>query len=114
MNALLIHADGRAEVAFGDFPGDLTTAAVLTQAVISALESNGKPCKAVQSQQAETWVTLLKHDDECWLRVTHEAGVTVEQVREWAKTLRPVKAKHSSAQPALRTSLADALNISMP
>jgi hypothetical protein len=37
MNALLIHADGRAEVVFGSFDGDLTQVAVLTQAAVSAL-----------------------------------------------------------------------------
>ena len=52
MNAILIHPDGRAEVVFGDFQGDLTKMAVLTQAAVSALEEAGS-CDAVQSRMRQ-------------------------------------------------------------
>lgn len=107
MNAILIHHDGRAEVVFGDFSGDLTAIAVLTQAAVSALEESGLS-RAIQCQQDGLWITLLRRDDDSWLRVTHEVGVSVEQVREWASQLKPVKAEVVPSMPVRRTSLADA------
>lgn len=116
MNAVLIHADGRAEILFGDFSGDLTTAAVLTQAATSALEASAGVSHAIQCQQDDAWVTLLRRDDNSWLRVTHEPGVTTDQVREWSSQLKPAKAATPapSTGPLRVPSLADALNIGMP
>ena len=116
MNALLIHADGRAEIAFGDFSGDLTTTAVLTQAAVSALEASAGASQAIQCQQGDVWVTLLQRDDDTWLRVTHEPGVTTDQVREWSSHLKPARsdAAAPSTGPLRIPSLADALNIGMP
>jgi len=113
MNAIFIHHDGHAEVVFGEFSGDLTSVAVLTQAAASALEENGLS-RAIQCQQDEVWITLLRRDYGSWLRVTHEPGVSVEQVIEWASHLKPVTPESPSSTPVHRTSLADALNVAMP
>jgi len=113
MNAILIQPDGRAEVVFGEFSGDLTAIAVLTQAAVSALEESGLS-RAIQCQQDEVWITLLRRDNGSWLRVTHELGVSVEQVSEWASQLQPIKIEAPSPIPVIRTSLADALNVAMP
>lgn len=142
MKALLIHADGRADVLFGESGGDLTKAAVLTQAVLSALESDG-PCQAVQCRQDGGWTTLLPVGAGRWLRLSHEPGVTVEQAQEWAAQL-PLPPERQSGEPSLPqsdvpvfpdfgrfttlpaavleaaempprvTTLADALNVEMP
>lgn len=113
MNAILIHPDGRAEVVFGDFQGDLTKMAVLTQAAVSALEEAGS-CDAVQSRHAAGWITLLKQPGALWLRVQHEPNVTVEQVLQWASTLTPPAPKPQASPSAAGLSLADALNATMP
>lgn len=116
MNAVLIHADGHAEVAFGDFSGDLTTTAVLTQAAISALEASAGESRLIQCHQDDACITLVRREDGSWLRVTHEPGVPAEQVREWALQLKLAKARtQAPASGPLRVpSLADALNIGMP
>ncbi len=113
MNAILIHHDGSAEVVFGEFSGDITAIAVLTQAAVSALEESGIS-RAIQCQQDGLWITLIRRENDSWLRVAHEVGVSVEQVREWASQLKPVKAEVAPSMPARRTSLADALNVAMP
>jgi hypothetical protein len=111
MNAIIIHQDGRAELVFGEHSGDLTPLAVLTQAAVAAFEQEGGKSSAIQCYHEKTWVTLLRQEDDSWLRVCHEAGVTAEQVRAWAASLQPAKPK---PPPGRITSLADALNVVMP
>jgi hypothetical protein len=137
MNAILIHPEGRAEVVFGEFIGDLTQVAVLTQAALSALEAGGA-CEALQSRHASAWITLLPASGGRWLRLSHAPGMTVEEARAWAATLplpcveterRPQRQGHELAFPEvgkltsllpekpasnLVTTLADALNVQMP
>ena len=116
MNAILIHADGTAEVVFGEFAGDLTTTAVLTQAAVSALEESGGESQMIQCHHSDRSITLVRRDDGTWLRVTHELGVPMEQVRDWALQLKPerVKPQAPGSGPLRIPSLADALNIGMP
>lgn len=111
MNALLIHADGRAEVIFGSFDGELTKVAVLTQAAVSALEEKA-PCQGLQCRHTDHWITLLRRGQGAWLRVQHEPNVSLENIEAWAESLPP-------PQPTMRSSpriqsLADALNVAMP
>ena len=111
MNAVLIQADGRADVVFGSFDGDLTKVAVLTQAAVSALEENA-PCQGLQCRHADHWITLLRRSQGAWLRVQHEPNVSLENIEAWAESLPP-------PQPTMRStpriqSLADALNVAMP
>ncbi|MBV6498374.1 MAG: hypothetical protein CJBNEKGG_00596 [Prosthecobacter sp.] len=111
MNALLIHADGRAEVVFGSFDGDLTKVAVLTQAAVSALEEDG-PCQGLQCRHADHWITLLKRGQDAWLRVQHEPDVSLENIEAWVESLPPPQPQ---VRPAPRIqSIADALNVAMP
>ncbi|GEP43465.1 hypothetical protein [Brevifollis gellanilyticus] len=116
MNAVLIHADGTAEVVFGEFSGDLTSVAVLTQAAISALEESAGTSQIIQCHQSGACITFVRREDDSWLRVTHEAGVPAEQVREWGLKLKSNKTsgKSSISGPLRVPSLADALNIGMP
>ncbi|MES2593805.1 MAG: hypothetical protein V4662_00635 [Verrucomicrobiota bacterium] len=116
MNAILIHADGTAEVVFGDFSGDLTPVAVLTQAAVAALEESAGPSRIIQCHQSEQCISFVRRDDGSLLRVTHELGVPAEQVLEWALKLQPAKTeKQAPASGPLRVpTLADALNIGMP
>ena len=115
MNALLIHPDGRPEVVFGQIDGDLTTIAVLTQSALSALEAAAgqagqSSLSSVQLHHDECCITILQMPDDRWLRVQHESGASVTQVRQWAEqNLKPKE----PAKPAVSrvTSLADALNI---
>ena len=111
MNALLIHADGRAEIVFGSFDGELTQVAVLTQAAVSALEENAS-CQGLQCRHADHWITLLRRPENAWLRVQHDPHVSLENIEAWAESLPP-------PQPIVRStpriqSLADALNVAMP
>lgn len=115
MNALLIHPDGRPEVVFGQIDGDLTTLAVLTQSALSALEaaagqSGQSSIGSLQLQHEDCCITILPMPPQCWLRVQHESGASVAQVREWAEQNVPT---HTPIKPTLSriTSLADALNI---
>jgi len=115
MNALLIHPDGRPEVVFGQIDGDLTTLAVLTQSALSALEaaanqSGESSIGSLQIQHEDCCITMLPLPPERWLRVQHETGASVAQVREWAElNLQP---QEPVRPPITRiTSLADALNI---
>jgi hypothetical protein len=111
MNALLIHADGRAEVVFGSFDGDLTKVAVLTQAAVSALEEDG-PCHGLQCRHAGHWITLLRRGQGGWLRVQHEPDVSLENIEAWADSLPPPQ---PTVRPPTRIqSLADAMNVAMP
>ena len=111
MNALLIHADGRTEVVFGSFDGDLTKVAVLAQAAISALEDNA-PCEGLQCRHADHWISLLRRAEGAWLRVQHEPNVSLENIEAWADSLPPPRPQ---ARPKARIqSLADALNVAMP
>ncbi len=115
MNALLIHPDGRPEVVFGQIDGDLTTLAVLTQSALSALEaaagqSGQSSIGSLQLQHEDCCITILPMPPQCWLRVQHESGASVAQVREWAE--QNVQSKKPVRPPETRiTSLADALNI---
>lgn len=111
MNALLIHADGRTEVVFGSFDGDLTKVAVLTQAAVSALEENA-PSQGLQCRHADHWVTLLKREQDAWLRVQHEPDVSLENIEAWADSLPPPRPTMRPQAPI--QSLADALNVAMP
>jgi hypothetical protein len=115
MNALLIHPDGRPEVVFGQIDGDLTTLAVLTQSALSALEaaaiqSGESSMGSLQLQHEDCCITILPLPPECWLRVQHESGVSVAQVRVWAEQNVPT---HTPIKPTISriTSLVDALNI---
>ncbi len=115
MNALLIHPDGRPEVVFGQIDGDLTTLAVLTQSALSALEaaagqSGQSSIGSLQLQHEDCCITILPMPPECWLRVQHESGASVAQVREWAEQNVQI---HTPIKPTASriTSLADALNI---
>ena len=118
MNALLIHHDGRAEAIFGHISGDLTTIAVLTQSALSALDaasaqSGHCSINSVQLQQGPTQITLLRMPNDSWLRVSHEQGATVDQVRQWAAH----NAKSSSPKepaPNRTQSLMDALHAAQP
>ena len=115
MNALLIHSDGRPEVVFGQIDGDLTTLAVLTQSALSALEaaagqSGQSSIGSLQLQHEDCCITILQLPHDRWLRVQHESGASVAQVREWAE--QNVQSKKPVRPPETRiTSLADALNI---
>jgi hypothetical protein len=112
MNAILIQTDGRAVVIHGEFSGDLTTIAVLTQAAISALDAaSGVVNTAVQCHQDSSCITLLRHDDGAWLRVEHERGLCVEQIIHWAESLPPPPATVITTPSARATSLADAMNV---
>ncbi len=137
MNAILIHPNGRAEVVFGEFRGDLTQVAVLTQAALSALDENGN-CEAVQSRHSQGWITVLPAKAGRWLRLSHAPGITVEDAQAWATSLplpcveaelRPAWHGHAHPFPEVgkltslepekptssqTTSLADALNVQMP
>jgi hypothetical protein len=115
MNALLIHPDGRAEVVFGQIAGDLTTLAVLTQSALSALEAAAgqagqSSIHSLQLHHEDSCITILQIPQDRWLRVEHESGASVPQVRQWAE--QNVQDKAPAKPVAARvTSLADALNI---
>ena len=115
MNALLIHPDGRPEVVFGQIDGDLTTLAVLTQSALSALEaaaiqSGESSIASLQLQHEDCCITILPLPPERWLRVQHESGASVAQVREWAEQNVPINTPTKPAASRI-TSLVDALNI---
>ncbi len=116
MNAVLIHADGTAEVVFGEFSGDLTSVAVLTQAAVSALEESAGTSQIIQCHQSGACISFVRREDGSWLRVTHQPGVPAEQVRDWALKLRSnkISGQAPSSGPLRVPSLADALNIGMP
>ncbi len=114
MNAILIQPDGRASLVHGEFSGDLTTIAVLTQAAVSALDAaSGTTNTAVQCHQDHACITLLRDDDGAWLRVEHQRGLTVEQVIHWAESLPPSPAVVTPKPSARTTSLADAMNVKL-
>jgi hypothetical protein len=121
MKAMLIHADGRPEILMGQQDDQLMSIAVLTQAALAAIDEAAKqagqrPTDAIQLHHGETLVTVLRLSDSRLLRVEHETGVAVEQVREWSRQFTPPAAPKVIAptQTSRVTSLADALNVGMP
>lgn len=118
---MLIHADGRPEMLMGQQDDQLMSIAVLTQAALAAIDEAAKQAgqtqaDALQMHHGQTLVTLVRLSGSRLLRVEHETGVTVEQVREWSRQLTPPPVQKATApiQPSRVTSLADALNVGMP
>ena len=121
MNAILIHADGRTQILSGELPADLTTTAVLTQAATSALDeistrSNKGWLTEMHLRHEHGCTTLFRLSAETWLRVEHEIEMPIDQVREWARQFVTTSEPEESAPISTSrvTSLADALNMSMP
>lgn len=114
MRALLIHADGRPEVIEGTFGSELTLIAVLSQAAMAALDESAihaqQPVPShVQMNLGERCITILRMPESCWLRVEHEAAITIAQLQDWALPWKTKSAENIS-KPAPSMTLMDALN----
>lgn len=89
MRALLIYDDGRAEVLEGSFGDELTLITVLTQAALAALEESAihsrlKAPDSVQMNLGDCQVTLLRCSESRWLRLEHDAEITMTHLQAWA------------------------------
>lgn len=114
MRALLIHADGRPEVIEGTFGSELTLIAVLSQAALAALDESAiharQPAPShVQMNLGERCITFLRMPESCWLRVEHDADMSIDQLQNWALSWR-VKSAENISRPVSSMTLMDALN----